>query len=165
MILDALVSLIMTNTETVAPPPPAPIVEQAPEWTCDDVHARRLYKAGFRGKNHREAWAILMRESGGRPDAISATGDYGVFQFNRAAHSRQDWWDSDRLLTWEYNMQVAFVMSDGGRTWYPWDIDGRGDHLARYTSASVFGKFREWYDKYPCEEVPRKWRSEVTSTR
>lgn len=122
-----------------------------PEWTCDDVQVKRLYKTGFRGKNLVEAWAVMMRESGGRPDAISATGDYGVFQFNRAAHSNQSWWDTDKLLTWEYNMQVAYDMTDGGRTWYPWDIDGRGDHLARYTSSGTYNKFREWYDKFPCE--------------
>lgn len=122
-----------------------------PELSCDNVHVKRLYKTGFRGKNLVEAWAVLMRESGGRPDAISATGDYGVFQFNKAAHSRQDWWDTDKMLTWEYNMKIAYEISDGGRTWYPWDIDGRGDHLGRYTSSGTYGKFREWYDKFPCE--------------
>lgn len=131
--------------------PVEPEKPKKPEWTCDDVQVKRLYKTGFRGKNLVEAWAVMMRESGGRPDAISATGDYGVFQFNRAAHSKQSWWDTDKLLTWEYNMQVAYDMTDGGRTWYPWDIDGRGDHLARYTSSGTYNKFREWYDKFPCE--------------
>lgn len=122
-----------------------------PEWKCEDVQVMRLYRTGFRGKNLVEAWAIMMRESGGRPDAISATGDYGVFQFNRAAHSDQPWWDTEKLLTWEYNMQVAYDMTDGGRTWYPWDIDGRGDHLGRYSPVGVYNKYLSWYDKFPCE--------------
>ena len=91
-----------------------------------------------------------MRESGGRPDAISATGDYGIFQLNRATYSRADWWDTDRILTWRYSAEVVYRLTDGGRTWYPWDIDGQGRHLGRYTSTGTYNKFREWLDKYPC---------------
>jgi hypothetical protein len=120
-------------------------------WKCDNSLAKRLYQTGFRGTNIVEAWAIIMRESGGREDAISATGDYGVFQFNRAAHSGQPWWNTEKMLTWEYNMQIGYEMSQGGRTWYPWDISGRGEHLSRYSSSGTFAKFREWYGKFPCE--------------
>ena len=137
------------------PPTPAPVPQkekaQKPKWTCENVHVMRLYKTGFRGKNLIEAWAIIMRESGGREDGISSTGDYGVFQFNKAAHSDQPWWNTEKLLTWEYNMQIGYEMSQGGRTWYPWDISGRGEHLSRYSPAGVFNKFLGWYDKFPCE--------------
>lgn len=128
-----------------------PQARPSSEWKCDNTLAKRLYRTGFRGINIVEAWAIVMRESGGRENAISATGDYGVFQFNRAAHSGQSWWDTEKMLTWEYNMQIGFEMSQGGRTWYPWDISGRGEHLSRYSSSGTFAKFREWYGKFPCE--------------
>ena len=117
---------------------------------CTNPLVHKLQDAGFTGQNLREAWAIAMRESGGRPNAISATGDYGVFQFNRAAHHNQPWWDTRKLLTADYNIKVAYRMSQGGKTWYPWDIDGKGHHKAEYTPRSVYQKFRDWLRKYPC---------------
>lgn len=118
---------------------------------CKNWLVRELRAVGFRGKNLREAWAIVMRESGGRANAISSTGDYGMFQFNRSAWSGQDWWNTKKLLTKKYNAQIAYDISDGGRTWYPWDIDGRGRHKGNYTSSSVYKKYVSWYNKYPCK--------------
>ena len=123
--------------------------EDAPE-PCDNWLVKVLKKAGFRGENLREAWAIVMRESGGREDAISATGDYGMFQFNKVAWGGQDWWNTSLLLTREYNAAIAFQISDGGRTWYPWDIDGKGNHKGNYTSTGVYNKYVKWYNEYPC---------------
>lgn len=116
---------------------------------CNNTLATAIYDAGFRGKNVREAWAIGMRESGGRPDAVSATGDYGVFQFNKAAHGGQKWWDTALLLTRKYNIHVAFVMSKGGRWWGPWDLSGSGQHLGHYTPSSVGAKYQYWYNRFP----------------
>jgi hypothetical protein len=118
---------------------------------CKNWLVRELRAVGFRGKNLREAWAIVMRESGGRADAISSTGDYGMFQFNRAAWSGQDWWNTNKLLTKRYNAQIAYRISQGGKTWYPWDIDGQGRHKGNYTSSSVYQKYVSWYNKYPCK--------------
>jgi len=123
---------------------------------CKNWLVRVLYKTGFRGKNLREAWAIVMRESGGREDAISSTGDYGMFQFNKSAWGRQKWWKTDLMLTREYNANIAFTISDGGRTWYPWDIDGKGRHKRNYTSAYVYNKYAMWYEKYPCAKQNKK---------
>jgi hypothetical protein len=118
---------------------------------CKNWLVKELHKTGFRGKNLREAWAIVMRESGGREDAISSTNDYGMFQFNRAAWSGQDWWDSKKLLTREYNAKVAYRISRGGKTWYPWDIDGQGRHKGAYTSSGTYNTYVKWYNKYPCK--------------
>jgi hypothetical protein len=126
------------------------VVQKKDTPPCKNWLVKVLHKTGFRGKNLREAWAIVMRESGGREDAISATGDYGMFQFNKAAWGRQKWWKTDLMLTREYNAAVAFEISDGGRTWYPWDIDGKGRHKAGYTSKYVYNKYVSWYEKYPC---------------
>ena len=118
---------------------------------CKNWLVRELRETGFRGKNLMEAWAIVMRESGGRENAISATNDYGMFQFNRAAWSGQDWWDSKMLLTGEYNAKVAYHISRGGKTWYPWDIDGQGRHKGAYTSKATYKTYLKWYNKYPCK--------------
>lgn len=135
-----------------APVDIAPVSAQAPKpkWHCKNALARTLYKAGFRGTNLREAWAIAMRESGGRARAVSSTHDYGLFQWNYAAWHGQSWWSTGRLLTPDYNARVAFRISRGGKTWYPWDIDGRGRHLGRYTDPATFGKFKRMYAQYPC---------------
>ena len=132
------------------------VVQKKETPPCKNWLVKALHKTGFRGKNLREAWAIVMRESGGREDAISATGDYGMFQFNKAAWGRQKWWNTDLMLTREYNAKVAFRISDGGRTWYPWDIDGKGRHKAGYTSKYVYNKFAMWYEKYPCAKQHNK---------
>ena len=117
---------------------------------CKNFLVKDLRQAGFKGKGLRIAWAIAMRESGGRANAISSTGDYGVFQFNRAAHSEQPWWNTNKLLTRDYNIMIAYRMSQGGKTFYPWDIDGRGNWKANYTPRSSYTKYKNWYNKYPC---------------
>jgi len=116
---------------------------------CANPLAVVIHEAGFRGENAREAWAIAMRESRGQARVISATNDYGLFQLNYSAHHRQPWWDSQRLLTPLYNAKVAYKLSQGGRTWYPWDIDGQGRHLGRYTSTATYRVYRHWYARYP----------------
>jgi hypothetical protein len=117
--------------------------------TCKNWLAKSLKHAGFKGKGLRIAWAIAMRESGGRANAISSTGDYGVFQFNRAAWSDQPWWNTKKLLTRNYNIMIAYRISQHGKTFYPWDIDGRGRHKDLYTSKAVYAKYKSWYKKFP----------------
>lgn len=120
-----------------------------PATHCDNPLANSIYSAGFRGDNVKEAWAIAMRESGGRPDAISSTGDYGVFQFNRAAHSGQSWWNTSKLLTRDYNVRVAYRMSKGGKWWGPWDLSGTGRWLGNYTPSSTGAKYTYWHERFP----------------
>jgi Lysozyme like domain len=116
---------------------------------CKNWLAKALKKAGFKNKGLRIAWAIAMRESGGRANAISSTGDYGVFQFNLAAHGDQPWWNTTKMLQREYNIMIAFQISQKGKTFYPWDIDGNGKHKGNYTSVGVYNKYKSWYDKFP----------------
>ena len=117
---------------------------------CKNVLAQRLQRAGFHGVNLREAWAIAMRESGGNPRSISSTRDFGVFQFNESAWHRATWWNPKKLLTADYNIGVAYRISRGGKTWYPWDIGGTGQHLGRYTSSGTYAVYKKWYRLYPC---------------
>jgi hypothetical protein len=124
---------------------------------CHNSLANAIHDAGFRGANVREAWAIAMRESGGNPSSISETGDYGVFQFNKAAHQTAAWWDSKKLLTRSYNIGVAFRMSKGGKSWKAWDLSGTGKFLGRYTPKSTGVSYQKWYKKFPaaCESLTR----------
>lgn len=118
--------------------------------TCKHFLVRELKEAGFKGKGLRIAWAIAMRESGGRANAISSTGDYGVFQFNKAAHSDQPWWNTAKLLTRDYNIMVAYNMSQGGKTFYPWDIDGNGKWRNTWSTSGSYHSYQKWFNKYPC---------------
>jgi hypothetical protein len=128
-------------------------------FSCRNQLARTIHKAGFRGHNIREAWAIAMRESNGRPETLSNGVDHGLFQFNYPAWGDEPWWDTSALLTADYNAKVAFRLSDGGRNWGPW---GMRDH-AEWNFAS-YGMWSDWqiqnwiiepymryYNQYPCK--------------
>ena len=110
---------------------PAAAVTRSSHRRCPNRLARVLKRAGFTGENLAEAWAIATRESHGVPAVVSATGDRGLFQFNTATWDGQRWWDANRLLHARYNARVAYRLSHGGRTWYPWGLDGDGRTNAR----------------------------------
>jgi hypothetical protein len=117
---------------------------------CPNVLVAQLRAAGFDGGALRIAWAIAMRESKGHARSVSTSGDWGLFQFNKATWGDASWWDPTRLLDPVYNATVALRLSQDGRTWYPWDINGRGQHLGRYSSRSTYGVFTHYLDRYPC---------------
>ena len=125
--------------------------EPKSKYPCKNFLVKEMVDAGFKGKGLRIGWAIAMRESGGRANAISSTGDYGVFQFNRAAWGSQPWWNTTKLLTRDYNVMIAYRISQKGKTWYPWDINGQGEHLGRYTNSYVYNKYKSWYNKFPSD--------------
>jgi hypothetical protein len=116
-----------------------------------------LYNAGFRGDALRSAWAIVMRESGGRADAFNGntgTGDqsYGMFQINMLgdlgpARRRQFGLKSNAdLLDPNVNAQVAFRMSQGGKNFGAWAI---GPNAYKGAPADAKSKYRDWLTKYP----------------
>jgi hypothetical protein len=121
-----------------------------------------LREAGYRGENLHEAWAVAMRESHGHPKSVSSTHDYGLFQFNKATWDDERWWKKKRLLHVRYNAKIAYRLSEGGRTWYLWGLDGHGEanaHLYRnsgWTEEKVqeyivkpYRKFYAEYDRLP----------------
>ena len=134
--------------------------------TCGDWLTRLLSRSGFEGEDLREAWAIVMRESGGREDAISRTDDLGLFQINTATWREQPWFDRELLLTRKYNAQVAHTLSRGGSTWYSWGLDGHGRPDARaYVKSgwseerivgSIVMPYVQWYAQYPCRPAYEK---------
>jgi hypothetical protein len=127
---------------------------------CGDWLTRLLSRSGYEGEDLREAWAIVMRESGGREDAVSATGDLGLFQINTATWRDEDWFDRKQLLKRKYNSQIAFELSRGGRTWYSWGLDGHGrPDAGAYVKSGwsderieshIIVPYIQWYAQYPC---------------
>jgi hypothetical protein len=105
-----------------------------------------LYEAGFRGANLKEAWAVAMKESTGRPRSHNDnpdTGDnsHGLFQINMIgslgpARLKQYNLDSyDDLFNPLTNAEIAFQMSDGGKNWSSWN--GIGSSTTK------------WFAEYP----------------
>jgi len=126
-----------------------------------DVHERGLWvkeilkEAGFRGENLKEAWAIVMRESTGRPNAYNgntSTGDnsYGIFQINMigelgvARREKFDLKSNKELFDPLRSAEIAHYMSRGGKDWSSWDIDNSG-----YNGGVGKSRYREWLAKYP----------------
>jgi hypothetical protein len=90
-----------------------------------------LYSVGFRGNDLKEAWAVAMKESNGRPMAHnrnSSTGDnsYGIFQINMIGSLGQDRLDKFNIKSYSdlfdpvTNAEIAFFMSNGGQDWSAW---------------------------------------------
>jgi len=126
--------------------------EQKTTLTDEDL-ARLLHAVGFEGKALRTAWAVVKKESNGRPLAFNGnrrTGDssYGIFQINMIGGlgvTRRDKFDLNsnvELFDPVVNAQVAFHMSGGGDDWTAWKISGT------LTNSDEI-RFKEWYAKFP----------------
>lgn len=90
---------------------------------CKDPLVNTLLRAGFKGRNVKEAYAIAMRESNGIPSTISNQ-DYGLFQFNYPSWGGTfDW---SQILDPDYNAKAAYKLSNGGKNWIAW---GMRDHM------------------------------------
>jgi hypothetical protein len=126
--------------------------EQKTTLTDEDL-ARLLHAVGFEGKALRTAWAVVKKESNGRPLAFNGnrrTGDssYGIFQINMIGGlgvTRRDKFDLSsnvELFDPVVNAQVAYHMSGGGDDWTAWKISGT------LTNRDEI-RFKEWYAKFP----------------
>lgn len=115
-----------------------------PKMPCTDPLVVTLKRAGFTGRDLREAWAIAMRESGGREDLVSHSVDHGLFQFNIDAHRDKHWWNTKRLLTADYNARVAYLTSRGGKDWLMWGLTPNGQTDARMYPMWDEDKVERW---------------------
>lgn len=113
-----------------------------------------LHTAGFRGENLKTAWAIVMRESNGRPRAYNgnrSTGDssYGLFQINMIGDlgvSRRAKYGLERnedLFHPKKNARIAFRMSGGGRDFGAWAI-GSNSYKGDYSHT-----LNKWLGEFP----------------
>jgi len=119
-----------------------------------DVELAQLLSAvGFEGKALKTAWAVVKKESNGRPLAFngnSRTGDssYGIFQINMIGGlgvTRRDKYELDSnkdLFDAVINAEIAYHMSNGGENWVAWKVQ------APYTNKDEI-RFMQWYNKFP----------------
>ena len=119
-----------------------------------DVELAQLLSAvGFEGKALKTAWAVVKKESNGRPLAFngnSRTGDssYGIFQINMIGGlgvTRRDKYDLETnkdLFDAVINAEIAYHMSNGGENWAAWKVE------APYTNKDEI-RFMQWYNKFP----------------
>lgn len=114
-----------------------------------------LRQAGFTGDNLRTAYAIAMRESGGRPSAFNGnrgTGDksYGLFQINMLGNLgpsrlRQFGLSNERqLLDPLANAKAAFQLSKGGKDFGAWGIGPNA-----YRQGAGWDTIKKYYDQFP----------------
>jgi len=91
-----------------------------------------LSSVGFEGNQLKQAWAVVMKESTGRPMAHnqnSRTGDnsYGLFQINmigRMGPARLEQYglkNNEELFDPLTNARIAYIISEGGNNWSPWN--------------------------------------------
>lgn len=113
-----------------------------------------LQDAGFKGESLKTAWAIAMRESGGRPKAYNGntrTGDssYGLFQINMIGDlgpSRRAKFELTRnedLFQPHTNAKIAYHMSSRGTDFGAWAI---GANSYREDKSH---ELRKWLVRYP----------------
>ncbi len=91
-----------------------------------------LSKVGFEGDQLKQAWAVVMKESTGRPMAHnqnSRTGDnsYGLFQINMigsigpARLQQYGLSNNEELFDPLTNARIAYILSEGGKNWSAWN--------------------------------------------
>lgn len=77
------------------------------------------------------AVAVALAESGGRTDAVSPTGDYGLFQINKNAHGdlfgKYDWKDANQ------NAKMAYSVYSASGNWNPWSVYKSGSYRKFYS--------------------------------
>ena len=126
--------------------------EQKTPFTDEEL-AQLLSAIGFEGKALRVAWAVVKKESSGRPLAFNGntrTGDssYGIFQINMIGglgvdrRAKYDLNTNTDLFDPVVNAEIAFLMSDKGEDWSSWHV-GNSQHNKDNN------KVKFWLDKFP----------------
>lgn len=126
--------------------------EQKTPFTDEEL-AQLLSAIGFEGKALRVAWAVVKKESSGRPLAFNGntrTGDssYGIFQINMIGglgvdrRAKYDLNTNTDLFDPVVNAEIAFLMSNKGENWSSWHVGN-----SQYNKDNNKVKF--WLDKFP----------------
>lgn len=92
-------------------------------YNCTSLENLWTSEGGNRNESFTAA-EIAMAESGGNPDAISPTDDYGLWQIN-ASHG------SLATLNPVGNARAAITISDDGTNWFPWTTYRSGAYIGR----------------------------------
>ena len=113
-----------------------------------------LKAVGFKGKNLKYAWAVVMKESHGNARSYNGnvhTGDnsYGLFQINMIGslgpdrRAKLNLANNKELFNPVTNAKAAFYMSSGGKDWRAW----------KGTKQKIV---QDWLTKYPYKELKAK---------
>lgn len=124
----------------------------------DEELAQLLYAVGFEGRALKVAWAVVKKESNGRPLAFNGnkrTGDssYGIFQINMIGglgvdrREKYDLRTNTELFNPVVNAEIAFHMSNQGENWTSWKVGGGYNGVDQE-------RFESWYAKFPEGVVP-----------
>ena len=128
--------------------------EQKTAFTDEEL-VKMLSTIGFEGKALKVAWAVVKKESNGRPLAFNGnvkTGDnsYGIFQINMIGGlgvARRDKFDLDSnkdLFDPVVNAQIAYYMSNEGSDWSSWGVG-----KFPYNGNTEQSNFNLWITKFP----------------
>lgn len=128
--------------------------EQKSAFTDEEL-LKMLQTIGFEGKALKVAWAVVKKESNGRPLAFNGnvkTGDnsYGIFQINMIGGlgvARRDKFDLDSnkdLFDPVVNAQIAYYMSNEGSDWSSWGVG-----KFPYNGNTDQSHFNTWLTKFP----------------
>ena len=128
--------------------------EQTTPFTDEEL-AKMLSTVGFEGRALKVAWAVVKKESNGRPLAFNGnvkTGDnsYGIFQINMIGGlgvARRDKFDLDSnkdLFDPVVNAQIAFHMSNEGSDWSSWGVG-----KFPYNGNTDQAMYNLWITKFP----------------
>jgi hypothetical protein len=121
----------------------------------DEELVKMLRAVGFEGKALKVAWAVVKKESNGRPLAFNGnvkTGDnsYGIFQINMIGGlgvARRDKFDLDSnkdLFDPVVNAQIAYYMSNEGSDWSAWGVG-----KFPYNGDTNQAMYNLWITKFP----------------
>jgi hypothetical protein len=141
------------------------VVQEKPKVSLQKYEAHReqlkprqlkelLSLVGFEGTALKQAWAIAMKESTGRPTSHNGnanTGDnsYGLFQINMIGglgedrRNKFDLKQNSDLWNPVRNAEIAHHMSNGGKDFGAWGIGPNA-----YNGGTV-GSYYKWLDQYP----------------
>ena len=128
--------------------------EQTTPFTDEEL-AKMLSTIGFEGRALKVAWAVVKKESNGRPLAFNGnvkTGDnsYGIFQINMIGGlgvARRDKFDLDSnkdLFDPVVNAQIAYYMSNEGSDWSSWGVG-----KFPYNGNTEQAMYNLWITKFP----------------
>ena len=105
-------------------PPSSPPPGNVQSWIQQAIQILEQNGVPASALNANDIWTIIQHESGGNPNAISPTDDFGLWQIN-GSHG------SMATLNPAGNARSAVSISSDGRNWGPWTT---------YTSGAYRGK-------------------------
>lgn len=82
------------------------------------------------------AIAVAWAESHGDPNAVSSTGDYGVWQINLAAHKDLNL-SGEQLKNADINARAAYKIWQQAKGFTPWTTYKRGSHAVYMAQATI----------------------------